>query len=244
VFGVLLALSTSTFEYTVEMWSPSLHEVCYTQKKAENVLERLRLFDTYARAENGFTVPLTPFQLTTPTAVMSPTVTSTSPPLTATTSLSLTRSTNLTSVPTTINSQVAAETPDPEVVPAIATRPARKAASPKEDIPTIASQPITATVAAASVTQLTISTKDVSATTATLEAEAQPPTTYTARINVPTGSLLNRLTYNKPGIWGSKAFYIGLAIVYVVLLVLFFRLLIQLGQQPDEYGKADDRQQD
>jgi hypothetical protein len=94
-------------------------------------------------------------------------------------------------------------------------------------------EPATGTTAAAATTQSTLSAQKVLTTTATLEAEAQPPTTYTARVHAPAGSLLDRLTYNKPSIWGNKAFYVGLAVIYVVLLVLLFRLLLQLGQQDE-----------
>jgi len=71
--------------------------------------------------------------------------------------------------------------------------------------------------------------QEATTTTAILEPEAEAPTTYTARVPLPTGSLLDRLTRNKPGIWGNKAFYVGLAVLYVVLLVLFFRLLLRTG---------------
>lgn len=79
-----------------------------------------------------------------------------------------------------------------------------------------------------------IALQAVTTATAVLEeGGTKAPTTYTAGVVAPSGSLLDRLTYNKPGIWGNKGFYVGLAVVYVVLLVLFFRLLFQLARQLD-----------
>lgn len=78
-----------------------------------------------------------------------------------------------------------------------------------------------------------ISLQAVATATAVLEEGAKTPTTYTAAVVTPSGSLLDRLTRNKPGIWGNKGFYVGLAVAYVVLLGLFFRLIIQMARQQD-----------
>lgn len=59
------------------------------------------------------------------------------------------------------------------------------------------------------------------------------PTTYTAQVAVPSGSLLDRLARNKPGIWGEKAFYVTLGIVYIVLLALFLRFVFRLARPSD-----------
>ncbi len=59
------------------------------------------------------------------------------------------------------------------------------------------------------------------------------PTTYTARVAAPAGSLLDRLTRNKPGVWGNRGFYAALAVIYVVLLVLFLRRVFRLGKGLD-----------
>lgn len=60
-----------------------------------------------------------------------------------------------------------------------------------------------------------------------------PPTTYTAQVTAPSGSLLDRLTRNRPGIWGMKAFYVTLGGVYIILLLLFLRLIFRLARYPD-----------
>lgn len=72
---------------------------------------------------------------------------------------------------------------------------------------------------------------------ATATAVLGHPTTNTAGIvTSPPGSLLDRLTRNKPGVWGSGAFYVGLAVVYIVLLVVFFRFVLRLIQ---DVGQAE-----
>lgn len=51
------------------------------------------------------------------------------------------------------------------------------------------------------------------------------------RAEVVSGPLLTRLARNKPSIWGNEYFYVGLGVVYVVLLVLFFREVIRLSHR-------------
>lgn len=64
-----------------------------------------------------------------------------------------------------------------------------------------------------------------STATTNLEGDVGNPTTNTASVHLPPGSLLDRLTYNKPGILGNKFLYVGLAVVYVVVCTLFLILI-------------------
>lgn len=194
---------------------------------------------------NSATVWFGLYQLATPTAVTSPTATVVSPIPTDTVPPS--------PVPPpagpteTLPPPAPGDTVEPTATvgagetPATATQPATVAPTstplqPKASPPEPTQEPATATAPVAPPPQLAISTQEITTMMAILEAEGEAPTTYTARVAAPSGSLLDRLTYNKPGIWGNKAFYVGLAVVYVVLLVLFFRLLFQIGRQSDEGG--------
>jgi len=56
--------------------------------------------------------------------------------------------------------------------------------------------------------------------------------TIRSRFN-PSESLLDRLVKDKPSVWGSKIFYVGMAILYVVLIALFLLRLLQLSTRAD-----------
>lgn len=190
-------------------------------------------------------VPLTLFQLATPTPVTSPTATVASPPTdTAAPQAPPVHPTDTASpaapsdtggpqetVPVTPTEMISLGPSLTPVATDTLTASPTSVQEPAEATPPApTSVPLTPPALA---TQPAMPIQEVTTTTAGLEPEAEAPTTYTARVPLPTGSLLDRLTRNKPGIWGNKAFYVGLAVVYVVLLMLFFRLLFQLGRQSD-----------
>ena len=208
-----------------------------------------RSFSSSAVAGDGVVAPFALYQLATSTAVASPTATVVSPAPTDTTSPPPTsppaHPTNTVLSPTPANTRLPTATLGGEGTPATPTMlptatspsltPTVGPGQPEATVPAPMGEPVTATspAAPATPTQPAIATQEVATATAILESSTTPPTTYTARVGAPSGSLLDRLTRNKPGIWGNKAFYVGLAVVYVVLLVLFFRLLLQLGRQRD-----------
>ena len=80
------------------------------------------------------------------------------------------------------------------------------------------------------ISTLVISTQDVTPAPAIFEGGTEGPTTDTARIVVLSGSLLDRLTHNRPGIWGKKSFYVALGVIYTVLLALFLGIVYRLGR--------------
>ena len=164
--------------------------------------------------------PFTLAQPATSTAVVPPTATATLPPPTDTPpSAAPPEPTDMVSLPTTTDLLSPTVALNDEATPTTATQPASAPASP--------------TAAPTDTPTLTPTLQAVTTATAIVEGSPKRSTTYTARVDVPRGSLLDRLTRNKPGIWGHKAFYVGLVAVYIILLVLFFRLLFQLARQSD-----------
>jgi len=92
---------------------------------------------------------------------------------------------------------------------------------------------ITCTVAPASTTaQATMPTTAVTwATwTTTTMGSATGTATFTAQALPPFSSLLDRLVGKKPSVWGNRYFYVGLGVVYVILLVFFFRQVGRLSR--------------
>lgn len=242
-FSLLLVFSAQVFAYARMPRAFVSYEVQHSEAGLEDPVGQRCLFTRVAGDSSVILFALQ--ELTTPTAVTSvtsPTATVVSPVPTDTASpspaLPPAQPTDTVSPPTPADTVAptvtvgAGETSATATQPAIvapAATPLQPEASPLKPTQKLA----TATAAAAPATQPAISTQEVTTDTTILEPGAEAPTTYTARVAAPWGSLLDRLTYNKPGIWGNKAFYVGLAVVYVVLLVLFFRLLFQLGRQED-----------
>lgn len=63
--------------------------------------------------------------------------------------------------------------------------------------------------------------------TATVARVATNMATYTAGVRSELPSpLLDRLVRNKPSIWGNKAFYVLLGVLYLTLLCLFLKQII------------------
>ena len=63
--------------------------------------------------------------------------------------------------------------------------------------------------------------------TATVGRVATGIATYTAGVrSEPSSPLLDGLVRNKPSIWGNKAFYILLGVLYLMLLCLFLKQII------------------
>jgi len=206
-----------------------------------------RSFSSNAVAGDRVVAPFALYQLATSTAVASPTATVVSPAPTDTTSPSPTsppaHPTNTVLSPTPANTRVPTATLGGEGTPANATAPPTATSpsltstvgpgQPEATVPAPMGEPVTATSPAASAAQPAIATQEVATATAIPESSTNPPTTYTARVVAPSGSLLDRLTRNKPGIWGNKAFYVALGVVYILLFLLFLRLVLGLSRHSD-----------
>ncbi len=83
--------------------------------------------------------------------------------------------------------------------------------------------------------QASMSTHAVTTTpTVILESHGIGTTTDTVEVATSSpGTLLNRLTQNKPGIWGNKVFYVVLSVTYVILLTLLLLLVFRLARPSD-----------
>jgi len=244
VLGLLLLVPAQVFDYSRTPWA-SVQDG--TRERGDMVG---RSFSSNAVAGDGVVAPFALYQLATSTAVASPTPTVVSPAPTDTTSPPPTsppaHPTNTVLSPTPANTRVPTATLGGEGTPATATPPATPTTlptatspsltptagpgQPEASVPAPTGEPVTATSPAASATSTwpAIAIQEVATATAILESSTNPPTTYTVRVVAPSGSLLDRLTRNKPGIWGSKAFYVGLAVVYIVVFALFLTLVLRV----------------
>lgn len=83
------------------------------------------------------------------------------------------------------------------------------------------------------------SAQDVNTATAITQGWSSDSATFTARVEVLSGSLLDRLTRNKPGIWGDKLLYIGLGALYIVLLSLLFRTIFREASVAESIADED-----
>jgi len=68
--------------------------------------------------------------------------------------------------------------------------------------------------------------------TATVTGTATGTATSTAPVLLMPSPLLDRLVANKPSIWGHRAFYIILGLLYVILLGMFLRWTINIPRSP------------
>lgn len=230
VCNLFLVVLAPTWVYSVNLWPPRLYEAYPQDNKSENWAGQS--LSCNIDAGDDAMIPLSLSHLITSTAVASSTArviapmpTNTVPPPVEPTN--------------TVSSPAFTATPDRETTPILTTEPATAApivtptlqqVQPEASFPASPGESVSATGALVLETQLAISTQAVTTGTAILTS----PTTYTAQIAVPSGSLLDRLTRNKPGIWGNKAFYVGLVVIYIVLLALFFRLVFRLAQDIDQ----------
>ena len=195
--------------------------------------------NTYAR--DGIAAMFGFYQPGTSTAVISPTATAVS--LTPTnTALPPAQTTSTISLPMPTNVQVPKVTLGCERGMVIVTQPATATALPPAafpdrsaltPIPEQVRSGLTITAAPILPTQSVISIQQVATATAMVESSIQSPATPTAQLVTSSGSLLDRLTRNKPGAWGKKAFYVTLGGIYIILLALFLRLVFRLVRCPD-----------
>ena len=60
--------------------------------------------------------------------------------------------------------------------------------------------------------------------------QVEETATRTARVAHSTDPILDRLTAKKPGLWGTKVYYIGLFAIYGACLVFFIIVIAQRVQ--------------
>jgi len=230
VCSLFLVVLAPTWVYSVNLWPPWLRETYPLDNKSENWAGQWLSCNIDAGDDAMRSLFLSHLAISTavasPTArVISPMPRNTVPPPVEPTN--------------TVSLLAFTATPDRATMPILTTESATAAPvvtptlqqmQPEASFPASPGESVSATGSLVPETQPAISTQAVTTGTAILTS----PTTYTAQIAVPSGSLLDRLTRNKPGIWGNKAFYIGLVVIYIVLLALFFRLVFRLAQDMDQ----------
>lgn len=226
MFSLLLITPIRVFEHSSKVCSLRSHWTHHPDGVSENLAGQPFSFNTDIHSG----VPPYDFdQPATSTAVASPTATAVSPASTALlpSTLPPILPTNTASLLTSADVWTPTATRGPEAPPAILAQPANGAETPELSGPAPTGESVTLTA------PLTSATQEVATGPAIVESRIPGSTTYTGQVVAPSGSLLDRLTRNKPGIWGKKAFYVGLGVVYVVLLTLFLGLVFRLARQSD-----------